>query len=740
MTWYTSGLLSIVGKRGPTTHLSEDQESRLVNYLLWRSKIGIGVPPKDVPMIVKEVLDDAVSKGYIIPEDKKFKDNKPSSQWIYNLMKRHPQLSRRLPENLGFQRRRVTEEVIRAWFSDFENFLQAEHNLVASEFMSEENGGRIFNCDESGFALQGNAGKMCKVLAEKGAKNVHTINTDTKEQITVLCTVSAAGIYEKPLVIFPGKRVPNYHISDDIADGYNLSHTDKGWISSEVFFEWLANIFFPSVQNKATFPIILFVDGHKSHVNLSVSEFCRDHDIILYCLPAHSSHALQPLDVACFGPIKRKWNDKLSEFRSKNNVPMNKAHFFSVFHAMWDEMKGTDHGVGGFRKSGLVPFNPDNIDFLSVSQNNREYDENQEKRYASKDECLGFATAFVLLEKNLTSNQKTLFEHRYMSNYEFPAIKSPENQLYSFYSECRKLLSSKYSRSTGEAATPAVIEPSKDSKNVGGSDCQPSTSNAQLEEDVIAADICNSSFEQYTATDIGITDYFQEVPSDLLATPESSHSLKIRSNTPDHIQTMQATENISVPLIKPYTQYNVSPFKGMFCMTPSPPQDPNKKRKNVKLPHALTGISYLEHMKRRQAEKEFEISEKEKRKEIRRKKAEEKKKLVAQRQAKKAKVEYSSLSEENDSDGNISYGCSDDDVHIDDSSSSDDEEDDANKCFKCKKSKGSNRWICCSLCEKWFHRCYPCVPQQISSLTAKLVKDIEFYCEFCRAKKCYLKK
>ena len=72
----------------------------------------------------------------------------------------------------------------------------------------------------------------------------------------------------------------------------------------DCFFHWLANLFYPSVAGKIEFPIIIFMDGHTSHVNLAVAEFCRDHQIILYRLPAHASHILQPLDYAVFGPVK----------------------------------------------------------------------------------------------------------------------------------------------------------------------------------------------------------------------------------------------------------------------------------------------------------------------------------------------------------------------------------------------------------------------------------------------------
>jgi hypothetical protein len=49
---------------------------------------------------------------------------------------------------------------------------------------------------------------------------------------------------------------------------------------------------------------LLILDGHNSHVSPEFDWFCLDHQIIILCIPAHSSHLLQPLDVGCFSVLK----------------------------------------------------------------------------------------------------------------------------------------------------------------------------------------------------------------------------------------------------------------------------------------------------------------------------------------------------------------------------------------------------------------------------------------------------
>ena len=45
-------------------------------------------------------------------------------------------------------------------------------------------------------------------------------------------------------------------------------------------------------------------DGHKTHINIDVIDLCRDNGIALFGLPPHTTHPLQPLDVAVFKSLK----------------------------------------------------------------------------------------------------------------------------------------------------------------------------------------------------------------------------------------------------------------------------------------------------------------------------------------------------------------------------------------------------------------------------------------------------
>ena len=59
---------------------------RLFDWLLAISKIGYRLTRKEIPDVVKGLLDEAKKDGYIIADDKRFIDNKPSKNLVFMVL------------------------------------------------------------------------------------------------------------------------------------------------------------------------------------------------------------------------------------------------------------------------------------------------------------------------------------------------------------------------------------------------------------------------------------------------------------------------------------------------------------------------------------------------------------------------------------------------------------------------------------------------------------------------------
>jgi len=73
---------------------------------------------------------------------------------------------------------------------------------------------------------------------------------------------------------------------------------------------------------------LLIIDGHDSHVTWEFLDYCLQNDIIPLCLPAHSTHILQPLDVGLFGPLQSNYSKCLDDFVEGGETGINKGDFY----------------------------------------------------------------------------------------------------------------------------------------------------------------------------------------------------------------------------------------------------------------------------------------------------------------------------------------------------------------------------------------------------------------------------
>ena len=59
-------------------------------------------------------------------------------------------------------------------------------------------------------------------------------------------------------------------------------------------------------RTQGTYQLLVF-DGHGSHLTPQFDQVCAENSIIPICMPPHSSHLLQPLDIGHFAVLKRTY-------------------------------------------------------------------------------------------------------------------------------------------------------------------------------------------------------------------------------------------------------------------------------------------------------------------------------------------------------------------------------------------------------------------------------------------------
>ena len=108
-------------------------------------------------------------------------------------------------------------------------------------------------------------------------------------------------------------------------------------------------------------PVVLFFDGHYSHVCLELAMKAAENNVILFCLPPSTTDKLQPLDVAVFSSFKRAWGKILKERKLKTGgALLRKEDFPGILKQFWETRLKPENFVAGFRATGIYPLKKGN--------------------------------------------------------------------------------------------------------------------------------------------------------------------------------------------------------------------------------------------------------------------------------------------------------------------------------------------------------------------------------------------
>jgi hypothetical protein len=130
------------------------------------------------------------------------------------------------------------------------------------------------------------------------------------------------------------------------------------------FVQWLEKLFISEIK-KHPGCHILIIDGHSSHLSLQAIEICFNNNVKLLCIPAHSTHVLQPLDVGVYCHVKKQWRKILDEYQKVERCnTLDKPHFIQLLNKLYrsDKCFTRVHAINSFEITGHFPLNYERID------------------------------------------------------------------------------------------------------------------------------------------------------------------------------------------------------------------------------------------------------------------------------------------------------------------------------------------------------------------------------------------
>ena len=279
----------------------------------------------------------------------RFKNGRPGKDWVAGFLSRHPLLK---------VRRAAAISAAKAWGTSpakLKEYFERLRPLLATdgdEYCSPE---CVLNYDET--AITDDAGNP-KVITRRSSKSPRAVLNNNKTSRSVMFAVTADGECLPPYVCTKTK------FKEDELDGFGppfcyWDTSKSGWFNMCVFDNWFEAVVAPwalSHQGKHKVVIGDNLSSHLSPVSLKRAEELGVH---FRLLPPNTTHFLQPLDVAFFGPLKRAWRDQLLTYKRIHlNKSLLKRHFAGELKKLVATIK-QDTIISGFKATGLVPFDPE---------------------------------------------------------------------------------------------------------------------------------------------------------------------------------------------------------------------------------------------------------------------------------------------------------------------------------------------------------------------------------------------
>jgi len=270
--------------------------------------------------------------------------------WAENFIRRQPELRTQKTRSYDNQRALCEDpEKIRAWFRLVANFT-AKFGIRVED---------IYNFDEAGF-LMGILGTTTVVTSSDRTTKPKLVQPGNREWVTVIQGINSQGWAVPPFIVFKGKwHLASWYEKQNFPAGWRIAISENGWTTNEVTLEWLKHFEkFTRTKTVGTYRLLV-LDGHESHHSADFEEYCRTNNILTLCMPAHSSHLLQPLDIGCFGPLKKAYSRQIENLVRTRITHVSKEAFIPAFVEAFKATITKKNIQGGFRGAGLVPYDPE---------------------------------------------------------------------------------------------------------------------------------------------------------------------------------------------------------------------------------------------------------------------------------------------------------------------------------------------------------------------------------------------
>jgi hypothetical protein len=335
------GRISRVAKRPNRNELTELEEDSLVDWIISMDTRGAAPRPATIGEMANILLAE---RGSYPPPT-------VGKNWPSTFINRREEIRSRFSMRDDCQRALNEDpKSLREWFTTVQRVIN-ENGIQAED---------IYNFDETGFAMGARSSqKVVTRVDYYGRRSI--LQPGNREWVTVIEAICADGYSLPPCVIFKAK-VAIAGWFDNLPKDWRFEVSNNGRTTDEIGLRWLQKLFIPSTNSRVRGRFrLLILDGHGSYLTPQFDRICAENDIIPLCIPAHSSHLLQPLDVGCFAVLKRAYGRFVSDLARRGYNHIDKFDFLEDYQRARQEAYQSSTIRNSFAASGLVPIDAERV-------------------------------------------------------------------------------------------------------------------------------------------------------------------------------------------------------------------------------------------------------------------------------------------------------------------------------------------------------------------------------------------
>ncbi|KAJ5731126.1 uncharacterized protein N7483_005634 [Penicillium malachiteum] len=326
------GIQSRVDTRPNGHKLTQLEEDPLIEWII--SMDSRGAAPRPATLRVVATPPPTVSKN-----------------WPSTFINRREEIRTRVSRQYDYQRALNEDpKSIQAWFTTVQQVI--DKNGIQPE--------DIYNLDETGFAM-GLISTQTVVTRQEYYGRRAIVQPGNREWVTAIEAICVDGYSLPPCVIFKGK-VAIASWFDNLPKDWRFEVSANGWTTDDIGLRWLEKLFIPSTNSRVRGRFrLLILDGHGSHLTPQFDRICSENNIIPLCMPLHSSHLLQPLDVGCFSVLKITYGRFISDLARTGYNHIDKLDFLADFQRARLEAFKPATIQNSFIATGLVPIDAEKV-------------------------------------------------------------------------------------------------------------------------------------------------------------------------------------------------------------------------------------------------------------------------------------------------------------------------------------------------------------------------------------------